>query len=196
LNNNLGDDVHLVWALSKDFGSSGFRIGVLYSQNETIISSLANINMFSQVSHPMQAIVAELLSDDEYIDHFLDTSRSLLKGSYEIITRALGEMGIPFVPAKAGIFVYCDFSSLLRVDNFDGEDELARLFENYARIVMTPGSSQRDDKPGRFRICYAFVSVEVLKVAVLRLTYVASMLKEHGWENINKHIDDSTVLEL
>jgi aspartate/methionine/tyrosine aminotransferase len=194
LNNELGNDVHLVWALSKDFGSSGFRIGVLYTQNELIISALNNINMFCSVSHPMQAIVKELLSDDVYIDNFLDMSRLLLKKSYDIVTSGLEKMGIPFIKAQAGIFIYVDFSSLLRVNSFDGEDELAKLFENYARIVMTPGSSQSDNKPGRFRICYAFVSVEVLEVAMLRLACVVKMLKEYGWENIKKHIDETTFL--
>lgn len=61
LNNDLGQDVHHVWALSKDFGASGFRIGTLYSQNNRLLSSIANLNIFSGVSHPMQMIVSEIL---------------------------------------------------------------------------------------------------------------------------------------
>lgn len=194
LENKLGNDVHFVWALSKDFGSSGFRVGVLYTQNKTVLSAFGNVNMFSGVSHPMQAIIAELLSDDEFIDHFLFKNRSLLRSSYEIVTKGLDEMEVPFVPAQAGIFVYCDFSSLLCEKSFEGEDKLASLFEDYARIVMTPGCSQREDKPGFFRICYAFVTPEVLRIAVSRLQMICELLREHGWENIESKINTTELL--
>lgn len=184
LENKLGHDVHFIWALSKDFGASGLRVGILYTQNNTILSSFGNINMFSGVGGPMQAIVAKLLSDDDYIDKFLHTSRELLRASYDKVTQGLEEINIPFVPAQAGIFVYCDFSSLLRVNTFEGEDELAELFEQHARIVMTPGSSQNDNKPGFFRICYAFVTPEVLTIGITRLQSICRLLKETGWENI------------
>ena len=66
LDNDLGDDVHFVWALSKDFGASGFRIGILYTQNELVLRALSNLNIFSCVSHPMQLIMADFLVDDVY----------------------------------------------------------------------------------------------------------------------------------
>lgn len=190
LHNDLGNDVHFVWALSKDFGSSGFRVGILYTHNQAILSAFGNINLFSSVSHPMQAIVADLLSDDEYVDEFLDHARRMLKGSYNIVTEALNEMNIPFVPAQAGIFVYCDFSSLLRENSFDGESELAKLFEDEARIVMTPGHCQKDSKAGHFRICYAFVTPEVLKIGMSRLRTVCMCIQEYGWDNIESIVKE------
>lgn len=194
LQNKLGNDVHFVWALSKDFGSSGFRAGILYTQNKTILSAYGNLNMFSSLSHPMQAIIAELLSDDEYIDHFLYMNRSLLRSSYDIVTKGLDQMKIPFVPAQAGIFVYCDFSSLLYENSFESEDKLASLIVDYARIVMTPGCSQRDHRPGFFRICYAFVTPHVLRIAVSRLHMMCELLREHGWENIESKLNETKLL--
>ena len=194
LKNKLRDDVHFVWALSKDFGSSGFRFGVLYTQNKSILSAFANVNLFSSVSHPMQAVVADILSDDTFVDRFLNISKCLLKASYDIVTQGLNDMHIPFVPAKAGIFVYCDFSSLLQVNSFKGEDEIARLFEEHVRIVMTPGGCQRDRKPGFFRICYAFVTPEVLKIGILRLHMVCALIREHGWKDIRILIKKGMVL--
>lgn len=35
----LGNDVHVLWGLSKDLGASGLRVGVLYSQNEELLSA-------------------------------------------------------------------------------------------------------------------------------------------------------------
>lgn len=181
-------------ALSKDFGSSGFRIGILYTQNETCIAAASNINMFSSVSHPMQAITAELLSDDEYVDQFLDESRILLKKSLSIVTSRLEKMGIPYVKAEAAIFLYCDFSSLLPERSFEGEGEFANLIFQYCRVVMTPGSSQKDLRPGFFRICYAYVTPEVLNIAMTRLETLVKSLKEHGWENVRSSIDEATIL--
>jgi 1-aminocyclopropane-1-carboxylate synthase len=53
LNNELGTDIYLLWGLSKDFGASGFRFGVLYTQNELLLEALGNLNAFAAVSHPM-----------------------------------------------------------------------------------------------------------------------------------------------
>jgi hypothetical protein len=65
VNNDLGDDVHMLWALSKDFGASGFReVGVLCTQNEFVASTvMGHLNIFTEVSFPMQAVVANLLAD-------------------------------------------------------------------------------------------------------------------------------------
>ena len=89
LENKLNDDVHFVWALSKDFGASGFRIGVLYSQNELLLQALSNLNIFSCVSHPMQLIMADLLTDDKFIDTFLIESKCRLRKSYLLCTSKL-----------------------------------------------------------------------------------------------------------
>ena len=182
LDNNLGNDVHFLWALSKDFGSSGFRVGVLYTQNQVLNSALANLNIFSSVSHPMQAVVADLLDDEVYVDRFLNTSRELLKSSYGIVVTALEELNIPYVKAQAGIFVYIDFSSLLQEPTFESEAKFASLLSNNARMILTPGHCQRDCKPGMFRLCYAWITPDVLKVAMERLKQLVADLRKNGWE--------------
>jgi Aminotransferase class I and II len=55
LENKLGDDVYMLWALSKDFGSSGFRVGTIYSQNEKFMEALSNLSIFSGVSRKWEA---------------------------------------------------------------------------------------------------------------------------------------------
>lgn len=184
LNNDLGNDVHFLWALSKDFGSSGFRVGVLYTQNQVLNDAISNLNVFSSVSHPMQAVVAGLLDDEQFLDEFLETSRTLLKISKNIVTNALDGINVPYVKAQAGIFLYCDFSSLLPDNSFEGEAQLATLIQNEARVVMTPGESQRDPNPGQFRICYAWVTPEVLQLAMGRLKLLASDIRDNGWESL------------
>lgn len=185
LGNDLGNDVHHIWALSKDFGSSGFRIGTLYTQNTRLLSSVANLNIFSCVSHPMQMVVSEILLDDNFVYPFLHHSRVKIRYSYELCTRRLDEMVIPYVPAKAGIFVYADFSSLLPEQTPEGEARFASLLLDAARIIMTPGSAQHDLKAGMFRICYCFVTPEVLEIAMGRLDRIVGKIRRWHWDNLS-----------
>ena len=184
LDNNLGNDVHFVWGFSKDFGASGFRLAILYTQNLRLLQALANLNIFSGVSNPIQLIAAEILSDDDFIDAFLEDARSQLLRSYELCTRKLEEMVVPFVPAEAGICVYVNFSSLLPDATFNGEKRFASLIQDVARVVMTPGQSQRNSKPGMFRLCYTWVTLEVLEIAMERLSYTILQIRRFGWENL------------
>jgi len=185
LKNDIGTDVHHLWALSKDFGSSGFRIGTLYTQNNHLLSSLANLNIFSSVSHPMQMILSEVLLDDRFIYAFLDSSREKIRYSYYFVTRRLDEMVIPYVKANAGIFVYVDFSALLPSPTPEGEKQFASLLLDAAHIIMTPGQSQKDLKPGMFRICYCFVSLDVLEIAMNRLDKIVGKIRRWHWDNLS-----------
>jgi 1-aminocyclopropane-1-carboxylate synthase len=188
MNNELGNDVHMVWGLSKDFGASGLRVGVLYSQNEIFMKALAasNIAIFSCVSGPIQYVVSELLTDDAFIDHFLEESRSRLRQSYEICVLKLEEMVVPFVPAEAGLFVYVDFSSLLPQKTFEWERKLSQLMFDHARVVLTPGETQQERTPGMFRICYAWVSPGVLEIAMERLSRLIGKVRRMDWSDLNE----------
>ena len=186
LDNQLGDNIHHIWALSKDFGASGFRMGTLYTQNQRLLQSLANLNIFSGVSHPMQMIIAELFLDDNWVFDFLHLARQKIRSSYDLCTRMLEEMVIPFFPARAGLFVYADFSSLLPEPTAEGEAKFTSLLLDAARIIMTPGLAQHDQKPGMFRICYCFVSPELLSIAMQRLDNVIVKIRTHriNWDNL------------
>lgn len=192
MGNSIGDDVHMLWALSKDFGSSGLRVGFLYTQNNTLLKAIETISAFSSVSHPIQMITAHMLADYDFVDSFLETSRKKLCTSYEIVVQYLEHMYIPYVPASAGIFVYCDFSSLLPENTFAGEARFSSFLVDVARVVMTPGESQHENRPGFFRICYAAISQETLTVAMKRISVVARLLRVDGWDvvgNIRSYED-------
>jgi Aspartate/tyrosine/aromatic aminotransferase len=185
LENHLDNNVHFLWGLSKDFGATGFRFAILYTQNMPLLRSLANLNIFAGVPNPMQMIVADILLDDMFVDAFLEQSRSQLLSSYFICTHKLEEMVIPYIPAEAGLFVYVDFSSLIPEQTFEGEMKFASLIQKVARIVMTPGHSQKDCKPGMFRLCYAWVSPQVLTIAMERLSYIILQIRRNrSWDDL------------
>lgn len=184
LNNDLRDDVHMLWAVSKDFGASGLRVGLVYTQNEVLLEGIATLNTLSGVSGPIQYLVAELLTDDEYVDMFLAESRKRLRRSYSICTSKLEEMVLPFCPANSGLFIYVDMSGLLPEKTFEYEAELLQLMFRYARVVLTPGESQREDSPGMFRICYAWVPPDVLEIALERLSRFVAKVRRIDWKDL------------
>lgn len=185
LDNQLGDDVHFVWSLSKDFGACGLRVGFVYSQNATFMEGLANLHIFSGVSNPIQMVVSELLTDDQFVDSYLDAMRERLRESYLICVEKLEEMVLPFLPAEAGMFVYVDFSSLLPEKTMEYEAKLSQLLVDFGRLILTPGESQRERVPGMFRICYAWVSPEVLKIGMERLSRIVAKIRRLDWADLN-----------
>eukprot|EP00980_Cylindrotheca_fusiformis_P011950 scaffold2830_cov131-Cylindrotheca_fusiformis.AAC.71 len=196
--------------MSKDFGASGFRVGFVYSQNETFLKGMANFNMFGGVSNPIQLIVSELLTDDSFVDFYLDESRARLRQSYQICVQKLEEMYVdrrrrcnvtcnsnilipfsvvrvlPFVPAEAGMFVYVDFSAILPQKTKEWEAKLSQLLIDHARLILTPGDTQRERMPGMFRICYAWVSPDVLRIGMERLSRIVAKIRRMDWSDLNE----------
>jgi aspartate/methionine/tyrosine aminotransferase len=188
LDNDLGDDVIMLWAVSKDFGGSGLRVGFVYSQNEVFMEGMATMSIFTCVSGPIQYLVSELLTDDQFSDQFLDESRERIHRSYQICVNKLEEMVLPFVPAEAGIFVYVDLSSLLPEKTFAAEERLSQLMLDHARIVLTPGESQRELNPGMYRICYTWVTPEVLEIAMERMSRLVAKLRRMDWDDLDSRV--------
>eukprot|EP01052_Picozoa_sp_SAG31_P033787 SAG31_NODE_3863_length_3810_cov_9.181083_3_plen_100_part_00 len=54
----LGERLHVVYALSKDFGLSGLRIGVLHTENEDALLPLTKLNDLCQVQSRALHLVA------------------------------------------------------------------------------------------------------------------------------------------
>ena len=88
-------------------------------------------------------------------------------------------MVIPYIPAVAGMLVYADFSSLLPQKTFEWEEILSTILFHHARVVLTPGASQRNVEPGIFRIYYARVSPNVLDIAMERLSRIVARLQSN-----------------
>jgi 1-aminocyclopropane-1-carboxylate synthase len=183
----------MVWAASKDFGCSGVRYGVLYTQNELLLSALQAAATFTCVSGPVQYLVSELLTDDTFVSNFLDESRDRLVNSYSICTRKLDEMVLPFIPAEAGMFIYVDFSSILPSKTFAWEQKLSELMYQ-ARVILTPGECQHDATPGMFRICYAWVSPQALEVAMERLSRLVAKVRRMEWDDINDRVIEGILM--
>jgi aspartate/methionine/tyrosine aminotransferase len=165
----LGDDVHLIWAFSKDFGASGLRCGVLITENEALMQAMGALGYWSLVSGDTQWMLGEMISDREWVDGYLDAMQGGLRESYAAVTTALEAAGIPYLEASGGYFILVDFRGHLPAPTWEAEDALWRRFVDEAKVNLTPGSACRIAEPGFMRMCFATEPKEVVVEAVERL---------------------------
>jgi aspartate/methionine/tyrosine aminotransferase len=165
----LGDHIHILWAFSKDFGSSGLRCGVLITENEELMRSMEALAYWSVVSGDTQHVLGEMISDTEWVDDYLAKMRSGLSDSYAAVTSALDEVGIGYIPAEGGYFFLCDLRGYLDEETFEAEDALWRRILDEANVNLTPGSACRNGEPGFMRLCFATEPKETVVTAVRRL---------------------------
>jgi aspartate/methionine/tyrosine aminotransferase len=173
----LGNMRHVLWGLSKDFGCSGLRCGMIWTQNEGLQTSLGTAAMFTQVSAPTQHIISDMLADEDgtFLDTYIEQNGMRLQASLEIVTSTLSSLGLPFVRPTSGMFIWIDMRSLLplagqHATGQEAEDALYEMFWKELGLVMTPGLAQHASEAGFFRICYAYVKPSVLQVAMQRLS--------------------------
>ena len=122
--NDLGRDIHVIWGMSKDFGASGPRLGVLYSQNAELLSAHHILADPFQVSMLTQQMTRSILDDFSFIDEFLSLNRERLSKSYKLVKETFDAEGMRVIPAVSSIFVFVDLRCLLSTPSFEEEKHL------------------------------------------------------------------------
>ncbi|KFK42535.1 hypothetical protein AALP_AA1G007100 [Arabis alpina] len=164
------DLIHIVYSLSKDMGLPGFRVGIVYSYNDLVVSCARKMSSFGLVSTQTQLMLASMLSDDRFVDNFLKESSRRLGIRHGVFTLGLKKVGITCLSSDAGLFVWMDLRHLLRDRNsFESEIELWRIIINVVKLNVSPGSSFNCTEPGWFRVCFANMDDDTLHVALGRI---------------------------
>lgn len=167
--------LHHWYALSKDFGASGFRVGLVYSLNTSFLEAYMNLNATSMVSNHTQWIFEMVLSDHDFVSAYIKSNQQKLTTSYLTVIRALRALQIPYVPAFGSLFIWVDLSEFLSEESQEAENNFwEKLFEETG-ILLTPGEGFGHSKRGLFRLVYSCFTPEDLEVAMNRLeSFVAS----------------------
>ena len=163
------DFLHLWYAVSKDLGISGFRVGIVYSQNAALLEAYENLNLTHSVSNHTQWVLERLLTDAEFMTLYLTRNRKRLTESYAVVVGYLKRLGIPYVPSRGSLFVWIDLSEFMNHDSKDAELELWQDLFRATGVLLTPGIGFGHTKRGLFRVVYPCVSIEELKVAMGRI---------------------------
>lgn len=163
------DLIHIIYSLSKDMGFPGFRVGIVYSYNDAVVNCGRKMSSFGLVSSQTQHFLASMLSDDEFIDHFLKTSSMRLAKRHQTFTSGLEEVGIKCLNSNAGLFCWMDLRPLLKEPTFEAEMVLWRLIIHNVKLNVSPGFSFHCVEPGWFRVCFANMDDATLEIALKRI---------------------------
>ena len=165
----LGDNVHIVWAFSKDFGASGLRCGLVVSESRALLDAVGGLAYWGAVSGHTQWMLAELIADEGWVDHFCAELRARLGATYARVSEALAAAGIPHLPAEGGIFVVCDLREFLSEPTADAERALWKRILDEGDVNLTPGAACRIAEPGFMRLCYAAQPLEIVLDGITRV---------------------------
>lgn len=168
---SMNSDVHAITGFAKDFGLPGMRIGVLYSKNESLLAASSRCSYLSAASSASQHLLCTLLDPTSgFIDMLVPEIRLRLAENKRILRNALDELGIPYVAAHAGLFLWVDMRKFIaQFSPLIGEKAEIALLEYVAKrckVALSPGHPYNCIEAGWFRICFGAVEPEVLRNAL------------------------------
>lgn len=166
--------LHQWYALSKDLGISGMRVGMVYSLNTGFLSAFNNLSLPHMVSNHTQWIMEKVLSDHTFMRNFLNLQHEALTKGYISVVNMLNKLKIPFVPSYGSLFVWADFSKFISDETSQAEIYFWNELYKSTGVLLTPGSGFGHTKKGMFRIVYTCFDEDALNVAMTRIyTYLS-----------------------
>ncbi|GAB1598943.1 1-aminocyclopropane-1-carboxylate synthase-like protein 1 isoform X1 [Argonauta hians] len=162
---------HVLWGFSKDLTLSGFRCGVLYSQNQKLLSFMRKVAFYFAIPSLVQNLLASYIEDiDWFKNTYFPTLRRRMFDTYEMVVSRLESMGVTVYRSKGAFFVWANFSKFMKENTFECEMELFKTFFEH-KVFFTGGRLSYAKEPGWFRIIYT-LKTPLLKVALERIEEV------------------------
>lgn len=163
--------VHQWYALSKDLGISGMRVGMVYSLSQNFLNAFNNLNLPHMVSNHTQWLMENVLADHDFMRDFLNMQQLCLTKGYITVVNTLKKWIIPFVPSYGSLFIWADFSKFLNEESVVAETFFWEQLYHNTGILLTPGLGFGHTKRGMFRIVYTCFDQQALEVAMKRLDH-------------------------
>nr|KJB14672.1 hypothetical protein B456_002G136900 [Gossypium raimondii] len=151
-NPDLRNRIHIVYSLSKDLGLPGFRVGMIYSNNETVVSAATRMSSFGLVSSQTQYLLSNMLANKKFTSKYMKENQKRLKRKREMLVSGLRTSGMECLKSNAGLFYWLWKTILCEVG-----------------LNITAGESCHCSEPGWFRVCFASMSQATLQIAMRRL---------------------------
>ncbi|KAA3453597.1 1-aminocyclopropane-1-carboxylate synthase 3-like [Gossypium australe] len=161
--------IHIVYSLSKDLGLPGFRVGMIYSNNQTVVSAATKMSSFGLVSSQTQYLLSYMLANKKFTSNYMKRNQKRLKKRKEMLVSGLKKSGINCLKSNAGLFCWVDMRHLLCSNTFEAETDLWKKILCEVGLNISPGSSFHCSQPGWFRVCFANMNQSTLQVALRRI---------------------------
>ncbi|KAF5984798.1 1-aminocyclopropane-1-carboxylate synthase 1 [Fusarium bulbicola] len=119
--------IHVIWSLSKDFGSSGLRLGFLINQDASCKSLLASVYVLSTIhTSCLSSIAATHLLKSKELPVLIGLAATRLAEAHKTAMARFRQWGTPFIYPHAGPYVTVKL--LKQAENREEEGEgLERL---------------------------------------------------------------------
>jgi 1-aminocyclopropane-1-carboxylate synthase len=125
------------------------------------------------VSNLTQWTVGEMFRDKIFIENYVKENKRRISETYQLTTRVLKDLEIPFVPNSGSLFVWADFSKYLQEKSPEAEMNLWVEIFKQTGVLLTPGFGFQHKKNGLFRIVHTAVPWSDIKIAMNSLyTYL------------------------
>jgi len=164
--NFLKNYCHITGGLAKDFGLSGFRIGICYTYNEEIRAAFSRIfGYLLQASTHTQYLLSKIFADEEWLDNFIMVTRRRLTKSYKAMVGTLKAIDVPVFEGQGTLMLWADFRKFLPENSMRGEDILWEEIFSECKWLITRGQQYLCTEPGWFRVMFTsqeWVSEELI----------------------------------
>ncbi|KAG8494066.1 hypothetical protein CXB51_011561 [Gossypium anomalum] len=168
-NTDVWSRIHIVYFISKDLGLPGFRVGMIYSNNKTVVGASTTMSSFGLVSSQTQYLLTNVLATKRFTSKYMKENQKRLKKRKEMLVSGLKKSGIECLESNAGLFCWVDMRHLLSSNILDAETKLRNQMVCDVGLNISPGSSFHCSEPGWFRVCFANMSRGTLQVAMRRI---------------------------
>jgi aspartate/methionine/tyrosine aminotransferase len=149
--------LHVTYALSKDFGAPGLRVGAIITRSLPVQRAIQTVLRFHSTSGSSLAIGIAMLENKAWRDAYIKYMRASLAKAYRHVTKGLREMGVKYLRgSNAGFFIYIDLSPYLPTElegEANAEFALAKKLRD-ANVFLHP-REEHSLEPGWFRVVYS-----------------------------------------
>ncbi|KAG9124277.1 hypothetical protein FRC07_012158 [Ceratobasidium sp. 392] len=176
--------VHVVAGPTKDFGSSGLKVGSLISQhNPDLLLLVERAIQALPMSSASDALFTRVLSDVSFCNWFLEENRRRLSKAFEIVGDWCTYHELPFVPASAGVFFVVDLAPLLGRVAGPGATAYEQTIAGFramqdAGVYIVPMTISADPIVTRYRMTFTLPPDTML----LALRRIENAFKLSHWE--------------
>lgn len=151
--------VHVIWGMSKDFGSNGIRVGALISQaNVALHQSLVATGMYTFMSSLSDHVTVKMLEDEDWLKWYVPENQRRISAAFTRIARWAKNNNITYAKgANAGFFMWADLGTKYREKHpgpSEDVDEAVKKALRSQKVFLASGKDFGAEKDGWFRIVF------------------------------------------